>query len=150
MKNSCIKFFLSFLIFTLSYAQNEKDRFQEFKKMKMNFIIENTSLTEAEKKAFLDIFEGFEDRYHNEVWIQERQLRKGIIKAFDTISSSSASHYISDFYNNEKLGMSIKYERNQKLLTKINPKSVLNILHQERRFDREMFNQLRNRAKKDK
>jgi hypothetical protein len=117
--------------------------------MKLNYILENTSLTEEEKKAFLPIFENYEDLYHNEVWIKERGLRKGITQAFDTINSNSASNYISRFHEFEMLGMNIKYERNQKMLSSIKPKTVLNILYQERRFDSEMFNRIRNRQKKE-
>ena len=138
-----------FTILTSLSSSAHTDRFQDFKKMKLNYILENTSLTEEEKKAFLPIFENYEDLYHNEVWIKERGLRKGITQAFDTINSNSASNYISRFHEFEMLGMNIKYERNQKMLSSIKPKTVLNILYQERRFDREMFNRIRNRQKKE-
>jgi len=141
--------FVLFTILTSLSSSAQIDRFQDFKKMKLNYILENTSLTEEEKKAFLPIFENYEDLYHNEVWIKERGLRKGITQAFDTINSNSASNYISRFHEFEMLGMNIKYERNQKMLSSIKPKTVLNILYQERRFDREMFNRIRNRQKKE-
>lgn len=141
--------FVLFTILTSLSSSAQTDRFQDFKKMKLNYILENTSLTEEEKKAFLPIFENYEDLYHNEVWIKERDLRKGITQAFDTINSNSASNYISRFHEFEMLGMNIKYERNQKMLSSIKPKTVLNILYQERRFDREMFNRIRNRQKKE-
>lgn len=143
-----LSFFLITIFFSFS-GNSQTDRFQDFKKMKLNYILENTSLTEEEKKAFLPIFENYEDLYHNEVWIKERGLRKGITQAFDTINSNSASNYISRFHEFEMLGMNIKYERNQKMLSLIKPKTVLNILYQERRFDREMFNRIRNRQKKE-
>ena len=141
-------FFLITIFFSFS-GNSQTDRFQDFKKMKLNYILENTSLTEDEKKVFLPIFESFEDRYHNEVWIKERALRKGITQAFDTINSNSASNYIIQFHEFEMLGMNIKFERNQKMLSTIKPKTVLNILYQERRFDREMFNRIRNRQNKE-
>ena len=43
----------------------------------------------------------------------------------------------------------MKHERNEKLLKKIRPKVVLNILYQEKRFDRELFNRIKNKSKKD-
>ena len=43
--------------------------------------------------------------------------------------------------------MTMKNERNQKLLKSIRPKEVLHILHQEKEFDQEMFRRIRNRSK---
>ena len=43
----------------------------------------------------------------------------------------------------------MKHERNERLLKKIRPKVVLNILYQEKRFDRELFNRIKNKSKKD-
>ena len=48
------------------------------------------------------------------------------------------------------LGISLRNERNQKLLEKINAKEVLNILYQEQLFDREMLKRIRGRRNKKK
>ena len=42
----------------------------------------------------------------------------------------------------------MKHERNEKLLKKIRPKVVLNILYQEKRFDRELFNRIKTNKKR--
>jgi hypothetical protein len=118
--------------------------------MKLDCIIENTDLTSAEKEIFTSIFDESENKYHSEVWILKRKVRKEIIKAFDTISSKSASKYINEYYHFEQLGMTIKHERNQKLLEVIRPKEVLRILHQEKEFDQEMFKRIRNQSKERK
>jgi len=81
------------------------------------------------------------------VWVLKRKLRKDIRVAYDTISSESASKYINDYYQFEQLGMTIKHNRNQKLLKLIRPKVVLRILQQEKEFDEVMFKRMRNRSK---
>ncbi|MEK9852991.1 MAG: hypothetical protein VW441_08435 [Flavobacteriaceae bacterium] len=117
--------------------------------MKRDFIIENTKLNETEKASFYDLFDEYENRYHNEVWLLKRKVRQEVSNAFDTISSESASKYINEYFQFEQLGMTIKHERNQKLLKLIRPKEVLRILHQEKEFDQVMLNRMRNRPKKE-
>jgi uncharacterized protein (DUF927 family) len=139
--------FLFILFWSLNSLGQNNDRFEEFKKMKLNFILTHTNLNEEEKEVFNSIFTDFENRYHSKVWILQRNIRKDLSKAFDTISSKSASKYIEDYYQFEQLGMTMKNERNQKLLKSIRPKEVLHILHQEKEFDQEMFRRIRNRSK---
>ena len=139
--------FLFILFWSLNSFSQNNDRFEEFKKMKLNFILTHTNLNEEEKEVFNSIFTDFENRYHSKVWILQRNIRKDLSKAFDTISSKSASKYIEDYYQFEQLGMTMKNERNQKLLKSIRPKEVLHILHQEKEFDQEMFRRIRHRSK---
>jgi len=143
-----LSFFFFFCMALLVQAQNN-ERFQKFKTMKRDFIIENTKLNETEKATFYDLFDEYENRYHNEVWLLKRKVRQEVSNAFDTISSESASKYINDYFQFEQLGMTIKHERNQKLLKLIRPKEVLRILHQEKEFDQVMLNRMRNRPKKE-
>ena len=148
---NAIKFLSSLFFFCMALlvqAQNN-ERFQKFKTMKRDFIIENTKLNETEKAIFYDLFEEFENRYHNEVWLLKRKVRQEVSNAFDTISSESASKFINEYFQFEQLGMTIKHERNQKLLKLIRPKEVLRILHQEKEFDQVMLNRMRNRPKKE-
>lgn len=148
---NAIKFLSCFFFFftaTLTQAQNN-ERFQKFITMKRDFIIQNTKLNETEKATFYDLFDEYENRYHNEVWLLKRKVRKEVSDAFDTISSESASKYINDYFKFEQLGMTIKHERNQKLLKLIRPKEVLRILHQEKEFDQVMLNRMKNRPKKE-
>ena len=74
----------------LVQAQNN-ERFQKFKTMKRDFIIENTKLNETEKATFYDLFDEYENRYHNEVWLLKRKVRQEVSNAFDTISSCRLS-----------------------------------------------------------
>ena len=134
------------LISNLTYAQ-KNSRFEQFKEMKLNFIIENTELNNTEIESFKIIFEESENKYHNKVWVLKRKLRKNLAQSYDTISSESASKYINDYYQFEQLGMSIKNKRNQALLKSIRPKVVLMILQQEKEFDEVMFKRIRNRSK---
>ena len=148
---NAIKFLSSLFFFCMALlvqAQNN-ERFQKFKTMKRDFIIENTKLNETEKASFYDLFDEYENRYHNEVWLLKRKVRQEVSNAFDTISSESASKYINEYFQFEQLGMTIKHERNQKLLKLIRPKEVLRILHQEKEFDQVMLNRMRNRPKKE-
>jgi len=134
------------LVSNPTYAQ-KNSRFERFKEMKLDFILENTELNNTEIESFKIIFEESENKYHNEVWVLKRKLRKDIREAYDTISSESASKYINDYYQFEQLGMTIKHNRNQKLLKLIRPKVVLRILQQEKEFDEVMFKRMRNRSK---
>lgn len=134
------------LVSNPTYAQ-KNSRFERFKEMKLNFILENTELNNTEIESFKIIFEESENKYHNEVWVLKRKLRKNLTQAYDTISSESASKYINDYYQFEQLGMSIKNKRNQSLLKSIRPKVVLRILQQEKEFDEVMFKRIRNRSK---
>ena len=134
------------LVSNPTYAQ-KNSRFERFKEMKLNFILKNTELNNTEIESFKIIFEESENKYHNEVWVLKRKLRKNLTQAYDTISSESASKYINDYYQFEQLGMSIKNKRNQALLKSIRPKVVLRILQQEKEFDEVMFKRIRNRSK---
>jgi hypothetical protein len=48
------------------------------------------------------------------------------------------------------MGITIRNNRNQKLLEKISAKEVLNILYQEKLFDREMLKRIRERENNKK
>ena len=138
---------LSILLISNPTFAQKNSRFERFKKMKLNFILENTSLNNTEKESFKIIFEESENKYHDEVWVLKRKLRKELNEAYDTITSESASKYINVYYQFEKLGNNIKYKRNQKLLKSIRPKVVLSILQQEKEFDEVMFKRIRNSSK---
>ena len=150
MKKS-YSFFLTFFVFVFSLpglAQDENPRYKKFKEWKLNFILDNLELTPEEEEHFHCIFNTYEDEYHSKVWIKERQIKKQVEKSFDTIKSQSASKYITEYHELEKLGLTIKNERNQKMLNKIRTKEVLNFLSQEQRFDQEMFKRIRDNNKK--
>jgi hypothetical protein len=138
---------LSILLISNPTFAQKNSRFERFKKMKLNFILENTSLNNTETESFKIIFEESENKYHDEVWVLKRKLRKELKEAYDTITSESASKYINVYYQFEKLGNNIKYKRNQKLLKSIRPKVVLSILQQEKEFDEVMFKRIRNSSK---
>jgi hypothetical protein len=144
-------FFLIFFIFVFSlpgFAQDENPRYKKFKEWKLNFILDNLELTPEEEEHFHCIFNTYEDEYHSKVWTKERQIKKQVEESFDTIKSQSASKYITEYHELEKLGLTIKNERNQKMLNKIRTKEVLNFLSQEQRFDQEMFKRIRDNNKK--
>lgn len=150
MKKS-YSFFLTFFVFVFSLpglAQDENPRYKKFKEWKLNFILDNLELTPEEEEHFHCIFNTYEDEYHSKVWIKERQIKKQVEESFDTIKSQSASKYITEYHELEKLGLTIKNERNQKMLNKIRTKEVLNFLSQEQRFDQEMFKRIRDNNKK--
>ena len=152
MKKS-YSFFLTFFVFVFSLpglAQDENPRYKKFKEWKLNFILDNLELTPEEEEHFHCIFNTYEDEYHSKVWTKERQIKKQVEESFDTIKSQSASKYITEYHELEKLGLTIKNERNQKMLNKIRTKEVLNFLSQEQRFDQEMFKRIRDRNKKKK
>lgn len=143
-------FFVSNILSTNLFAQETSSKHKAFKEMKLNFILDNTEMSKEEVEHFQCVFGSFEDKYHSSVWIKERQIKKKIQKSFDTINAQSASSYINDYHVLEKLGISLRNERNQKLLEKINAKEVLNILYQEQLFDREMLKRIRERKNKKK
>jgi len=150
MKKS-YSFFLTFFIFVFSLsalAQDENSRYEKIKEWKLNFILDNLELTPEEEEHFHCIFNTYEDDYHSRVWIKERQIKKQVEESFDTIKSQSASEYITEYHELEKLGLTIKNERNQKMLNKIRTKEVLNFLWQEQLFDQEMFKRIRDYNKK--
>ena len=150
MKKS-YSFFLTFFVFVFSLpglAQDENPRYKKFKEWKLNFILDNLELTPKEEEHFHCIFNTYEDEYHSKVWTKERQIKKQVEESFDTIKSQSASKYITEYHELEKLGLTIKNERNQKMLNKIRTKEVLNFLSQEQRFDQEMFKRIRDNNKK--
>ena len=150
MKKS-YSFFLTFFVFVFSLpglAQDENPRYKKFKEWKLNFILDNLELTPEEEEHFHCIFNTYEDEYHSKVWTKERQIKKQVEESFDTIKSQSASKYITEYHELEKLGLTIKNERNQKMLNKIRTKEVLNFLSQEQRFDQEMFKRIRDHDKK--
>jgi DNA polymerase III delta prime subunit len=138
---------LSILLISNPTFAQKNSRFERFKKMKLNFILENTSLNNTETESFKIIFEESENKYHDEVWVLKRKLRKELKEAYDTITSESASKYINVYYQFEKLGNNIKHKRNQKLLKSIRPEVVLSILQQEKEFDEVMFKRIRNSSK---
>ena len=145
MKKS-YSFFLTFFIFVFSLsalAQDKNSRYEKIKEWKLNFILDNLELTPEEEEHFHCIFNTYEDDYHSRVWIKERQIKKQVEESFDTIKSQSASEYITEYHELEKLGLTIKNERNQKMLNKIRTKEVLNFLWQEQLFDQEMFKRIR-------
>ena len=131
-------------------AQKPSSRYKEFKKMKLNYIIDNTEMSKEEEEHFQCVFGNYEDKYHTSVWIKERKIKKQIQNSLDTISSVSASSYINEYYKLEKLGITLRNDRNQKLLEKIRTKQVLSILHQEQLFDKEMFKRIQERKNKKK
>ena len=130
-----------------SMAQQRINRFEEFKKMKMSFILEKTDLTDKEKKSFEPLFQNSEKQYHDDVWIVKKKLIKELLQPFDSISSENASKYINDYNSLEQLGMTIKHERNRKFLEVIRPEIVLKILVREMEFDKLMFKRIRNTNK---
>lgn len=145
MKKS-YSFFLTFFIFVFSLsalAQDENSRYEKIKEWKLNFILDNLELTPEEEEHFHCIFNTYEDEYHSKVWTKERQIKKQVEESFNTIKSQSASEYITEYHELEKLGLTIKNERNQKMLNKIRTKEVLNFLWQEQLFDQEMFKRIR-------
>ena len=144
--NKSYSFFLTFFMFAFSLpglAQDRNSRHEKFKEWKLNFILDNLELTPEEEEHFHCIFNTYEDEYHTKVWIKERQIKKQVEESFDTIKSQSASEYITEYHELEKLGLTIKNERNQKMLNKIRTKEVLNFLWQEQLFDQEMFKRIR-------
>lgn len=144
--NKSYSFFLTFFMFAFSLpglAQERNSRHEKFKEWKLNFILDNLELTPEEEEHFHCIFNTYEDEYHTKVWTKERQIKKQVEESFDTIKSQSASEYITEYHELEKLGLAIKNERNQKMLNKIRTKEVLNFLWQEQLFDQEMFKRIR-------
>ncbi len=131
-------------------AQKPSSRYKEFKEMKLNYIIDNTEMSKEEEEHFQCVFGNYEDKYHTSVWIKERKIKKQIQNSLDTISSVSGSSYINEYYKLEKLGITLRNDRNQKLLEKIRTKQVLSILHQEKLFDKEMFKRIQERKNKKK
>jgi hypothetical protein len=144
-------FLLSAMLFitTSLWSQKGMSRFEELKAWKLNYIIENTSLTSEEIEVYKCIFEEYENSYHNEIWMKVQEIRKGIRQSLDTISTFSAASYINDFDSYEIKGLQMKHQRNEKLLKKIRPKQVLLILYQEKRFDKELLNRIKNKPKKE-
>ncbi|MGD1980766.1 MAG: hypothetical protein PVK01_03230 [Flavobacteriaceae bacterium] len=144
-------FLLSAILFitTSLWSQKGMSRFEELKAWKLNYIIENTSLTSEEIEVYKCIFEEYENSYHNEIWMKVQEIRKGIRQSLDTISTFSAASYINDFDSYEIKGLQMKHQRNEKLLKKIRPKQVLLILYQEKRFDKELLNRIKNKPKKE-
>ena len=151
-----MKRFFVFLVFLISlFLSNESiaqkdNRFEEFKEMKKNFVIKNTILTIKEEKSFKILFEKYGNKYHDEVWVLKKKLKKEFNQPYDTLSSENAFKYINDYDHLEQLGMNIKHERNQKLLETIRPEIVLKILINEMEFDQLMLRRIRNRNKKIK
>ena len=149
-----MKRFFVFLVFLISlFLSNESiaqkdNRFEEFKEMKKNFVLKNTILTVKEEKSFTILFEKYGNKYHDEVWVLKKNLKKEFNKPYDTLSSENAFKYINDYDYLEQLGMNIKHERNQKLLETIRPEIVLKILINEMEFDQLMLRRIRNRNKK--
>tara|TARA_B110000305_G_C19380722_1_gene609457 strand:- start:752 stop:1216 length:465 start_codon:yes stop_codon:yes gene_type:complete len=142
--------FLTTLITIDAHSQEMSPRYKEFKEMKLNFILDNTKMNKEEEEHFQCVFGSSEDKYHNSVWIEEKKIKKQIENSIDTINTTSASSYINQYYELEKLGINIRNYRNQKLLEKIRTKEVLLVLYQEELFDKEMFKRISNRKNKKK
>ncbi len=149
--------FIVLLLITINptndlFAQKLSPRYKDFKEMKLNYILDNTEMSKEEEEHFQCVFGSYEDKYHSSVWIKERKIKKQIQNSLDTINTASASSYINEYYKLEKLGITLRNDRNQKLLEKIRTKQVLSILHQEKLFDKEMFKriqELKNKKKKE-
>lgn len=105
-------------------------------------------MNSKELEVYKCIFEEYENAYHDKIWIKVRKMRKNLKDSIEIIPTEKAANYIYEFDEYEKKGMQMKHERNEKLLKKIRPKVVLNILYQEKRFDRELFNRIKNKSKK--
>ena len=72
---------LSILLISNPTFAQKNSRFERFKKMKLNFILENTTLNNTETESFKIIFEESENKYHDEVWVLKRKLRKELKEA---------------------------------------------------------------------
>tara|TARA_Y100000768_G_scaffold368343_1_gene332217 strand:- start:589 stop:969 length:381 start_codon:yes stop_codon:yes gene_type:complete len=124
-------------------------RFEELKEWKLSYITKNTSMNSKELEVYKCIFEDYENTYYNEIWIKVKKMRKEFKKSIETIPNESAINYINEIDAFEIKGMQMKHERNERLLKKIRPKIVLNIINQEKQFDRELFNRIRIKPKKE-
>ena len=140
---------ITVLISNTIWSQKEKSRFEELKAWKLSYIIENTTMNSKELEVYKCIFEDYENEYHEEIWTKVHQMRKTLRKSLDTINTKSAADYINEFDAFEIKGMEMKHQRNEKLLKKIRPKEVLNILYQEKRFDRELFNRIKKKRENE-
>ena len=140
---------ITVLISNTIWSQKEKSRFEELKAWKLSYIIENTTMNSKELEVYKCIFEDFENEYHEEIWTKVHQMRKTLRKSLDTINTKSAADYINELDAFEIKGMEMKHQRNEKLLKKIRPKEVLNILYQEKRFDRELFNRIKKKRENE-
>ena len=143
-------FLIALLISNLIHAQKDISRFEEFKDWKLGYIIENTLMNLEELDVFKCIFEEYENTYHNEIWSKLNYMRKEYKNSLDTISASLAAQYINKTDNYEMKGIKLKRNRNERLLKKIRPEIVLNILYHEKRFNTKMFSKLRGNTKKQK
>ncbi len=151
MKRFFVFLVVLFSLFLSNESIAQKDNhFEEFKEMKKNFVLKNTILTIKEEKSFTILFEKYGNKYHDEVWVLKKKLKKKFNQPYDTLSSENAFKYINDYDYLEQLGMTIKHERNQKLLETIRPEIVLKILINEMEFDQLMLRRIRNRNKKNK
>ena len=140
---------LSLLFSNGVYSQNGISRFEELKEWKLSYITKNTSMNSKELEVYKCIFEDYENTYHDEIWIKVKKMRKEFKKSIETIPNESAINYINEIDAFEIKGMQMKQERNERLLKKIRPKIVLNIINQEKKFDRELFNRIRRNSKKE-
>lgn len=140
---------LSLLFLNGVYSQNGMSRFEELKEWKLSYIKKNTSMNSKELEVYKCIFEDYENTYYNEIWIKVKKMRKELNKPMETIPNETAIKYINEIDAFEIKGMQMKHERNERLLKKIRPKIVINIINQEKLFDRELFNRIRNKPKKE-
>ena len=140
---------LSLLFSNGVYSQNGISRFEELKEWKLSYITKNTSMNSKELEVYKCIFEDYENTYYNEIWIKVKKMRKELNKPMETIPNETAIKYINEIDAFEIKGMQMKHERNERLLKKIRPKIVINIINQEKLFDRELFNRIRNKPKKE-
>ena len=140
---------LSLLFSNGVYSQNGISRFEELKEWKLSYITKNTSMNSKELEVYKCIFENYENTYHDEIWIKVKKMRKELNKLMETIPNETAINYINEIDAFEIKGMQMKHKRNERLLKKIRPKIVLNIINQEKKFDRELFSRIRRNSKKE-
>lgn len=150
MKNHFIILLILISMSEQIIGQKAMPRFEELKAWKLSYITSNTSMNSRELEVYKCIFEEYENTYHDEIWIKVREMRKELKNSIETIPTEKAASYINVFDEYEKKGMQMKHKRNERLLKKIRPKVVLNILYQEKRFDRELFKRIKDKTKKDK
>jgi len=62
------------------HAQETSPKHKKLKEMKLNFILDNTDMSNEEAEHFQCVFGNYEDKYHTSVWIKERQIKKQIQK----------------------------------------------------------------------
>ena len=141
---------IAVLYSSLAFSQKRGSRFEKLKAWKFEYITDNTSMNSEEMKVFKTIFDQYENQYHKEIWMNVHKFRKDLMKTLDSISTSNAACFVKDLDTYEKKGMQMKHQRNEKMLDQIRPKVVLNILYQEKRFDKELISRIRKNSTNQK